>query len=138
MIVNNSILLDNDVAIGVAGNLVTPRDIHVLGKSDENRVVSDALTFSVQSTTCVASVGYRLIAKSNEVEVLKTQLAAERSLVEECQGVIIGRSNKLTPFLHLLKRTRLPLLNALLVTVWRPSAYKPTTLWWPIFIILMT
>ncbi|KAL6293942.1 hypothetical protein ACE6H2_002084 [Prunus campanulata] len=86
--VNDSILLDNDVALGVARNLVTPKDIRVLGTRDHNPVMSDALALSVQSTATVASVGHRLLAKSHEVEVLKGQLAAERSLVEECQSII--------------------------------------------------
>ena len=86
--VTDSILLDNDVAIGVARNLVTPKDIRVLGTRDDNRVVSDALALSVQSTATVASLGHRLLAKSHEVEVLKGQLAAERSMVEECQTAI--------------------------------------------------
>ncbi|KAL6280569.1 hypothetical protein ACE6H2_017450 [Prunus campanulata] len=86
--VNDSILLDNDVALGVARNLVTPKDIRVLGARDDNQVVSDGLALSVQSTTTVASMGHRLIAKSHEVEVLRGQLAAERSMVEECQSII--------------------------------------------------
>ncbi|KAL6286691.1 hypothetical protein ACE6H2_011081 [Prunus campanulata] len=86
--VNDSILLDNDVAIGLARNLVTPKDIRVLGTRDDNRVISDALTLSMQSTTCVASLVHRLLAKSHEVEVLKAQLAADRSMVEECQTAI--------------------------------------------------
>ncbi|KAL6288264.1 hypothetical protein ACE6H2_012654 [Prunus campanulata] len=86
--VTDSILLDNDVAIGVGRNLVTPKDIRVFGTRDDNRVTSDALALSVQSTACVASLGHRLLAKSHEVEVLRGQLAAERSMVEECQSII--------------------------------------------------
>ncbi|KAL6269659.1 hypothetical protein ACE6H2_026570 [Prunus campanulata] len=76
--VADSIPLDNDVAIGVGRNLVTPKDIRVFGTRDDNRVASDAL----------ALLGHRLLAKSHEVEVLKGQLAAERSMVEECQSAI--------------------------------------------------
>ncbi|KAL6284648.1 hypothetical protein ACE6H2_015577 [Prunus campanulata] len=86
--VTDSILLDNDVAIGVGRNLVTPKDIRVFGTRDDNRVASDAMALSVQSAACVASLGHRLLAKSHEVEVLKGQLAAERSMVEDCQTAI--------------------------------------------------
>ncbi|CAL9018440.1 unnamed protein product [Prunus brigantina] len=82
------LLLENDVAVRVARSLVTPRDVHVLGMRDDNRVVSDVMALSVQSAASIASVGHRLIVKSHEVEVLKAQLVAERNLVEDCQCVI--------------------------------------------------
>ncbi|KAI5324780.1 hypothetical protein L3X38_033853 [Prunus dulcis] len=37
IIINDSILIDNDVGIGVARSLVTPRDVCVLGTRDDNR-----------------------------------------------------------------------------------------------------
>ncbi|CAL8988821.1 unnamed protein product, partial [Prunus brigantina] len=88
VIVNNSLLLDNDVVIGVARSLVTPNDVRVLGIMDDNRVVSDDVTLSLQSATSVTSVRHRLIVKSHEVQVLRAQLVAERNLVEDCQSVI--------------------------------------------------
>ncbi|CAL8113757.1 unnamed protein product [Prunus armeniaca] len=69
VIVNNSLLLDNDVVIGVVRSLVTPKDVCVLGTRDDNRVVSDDVTLSVQSATSVTSVRHRLIVKSHEVQV---------------------------------------------------------------------
>ncbi|KAI5316957.1 hypothetical protein L3X38_036664 [Prunus dulcis] len=38
VIVNHSLLLDKDVAIGIARSLVTPRDVCVLGMSNDNLV----------------------------------------------------------------------------------------------------
>ncbi|CAL9000735.1 unnamed protein product [Prunus brigantina] len=73
--VNDSLLLDNDVVVGVAKSLVTPRDVRMLGTRDDNRVVSEAMALSVQSAASVASVGHRLIVKSHEVEMLKRERA---------------------------------------------------------------
>ncbi|KAI5333598.1 PREDICTED: LOC109946288 [Prunus dulcis] len=56
--VNDSILLDNNIVIGVARSLLTPRDVHVLGTREDNRVVTDAMALNVQSVTSVASVGH--------------------------------------------------------------------------------
>ncbi|CAL2265482.1 unnamed protein product [Prunus armeniaca] len=88
MTVNDSLLLDNNVAIGVVRSLVIPRNVRVLGTMNDNRVVSDVMALSVQRVAFVASVGHRLIVKSHEVQVLRAQLVAERSLVEDCQRVI--------------------------------------------------
>ena len=86
--VNDTILMDNEVALGVARSLVTPRDARVLGAKCDNRIVSDAMALAAQSTTTVATVGYRLIAKSRELELVRAQLAASQSVVEDCQGII--------------------------------------------------
>ncbi|KAL6284504.1 hypothetical protein ACE6H2_015433 [Prunus campanulata] len=86
--VNDSLLLDNNVAIGVARSLVTPNDVRMLGTRDDNRVVSDAMTLSMQSAASATSVGHHLIVKSHEVQVLRAQLVAEGSLVEDCQHAI--------------------------------------------------
>ncbi|CAL8084688.1 unnamed protein product [Prunus armeniaca] len=51
------LLLDNDVAIGVARILVTPGDVCMLGTRDDNRVVSDAMTLSMQSAASVWEQG---------------------------------------------------------------------------------
>ncbi|CAL9025811.1 unnamed protein product [Prunus brigantina] len=88
--VNDSLLIENDVAVavGIVRSLMTPRDVHVLGMRDDKLVVSDAMALSVQSVTFVTTVGHHLIVKSHEVEVLKAQLVVERNLVEDCQRVI--------------------------------------------------
>ncbi|KAL6284592.1 hypothetical protein ACE6H2_015521 [Prunus campanulata] len=83
--VNDSLLLDNDVAIGVARSLMTPRDLRILGMRDDNRIVNDVVAMGVQSATCIANVGHRLIAKTHEVQFLKAQLTAEQKLVYEYQ-----------------------------------------------------
>ncbi|CAL2227664.1 unnamed protein product [Prunus armeniaca] len=83
--VNDSLLLDNEVSIGVARSLVIPKDVRVLGTRDDNRLVSDAMALSVQSAASIATVGHRLIEKSHEVQVLRAQLAAERNLVDDYQ-----------------------------------------------------
>ncbi|KAI5343769.1 hypothetical protein L3X38_011645 [Prunus dulcis] len=75
--VNDSILLDNEVAVGVARSLVTPRDVRILGTGDDNRLVSDVVALNVQSAASIASMGHRLIAKSQEVQVLRAQLVVE-------------------------------------------------------------
>ncbi|CAL2266646.1 unnamed protein product [Prunus armeniaca] len=85
VIVNDSLLLDNEVAIGVTKSLVTPRDVHILGMRDDNRLVSNVMVLSMQSAASIASVGHRLIAKSYEVQVLRAQLVAEKNLVDEYQ-----------------------------------------------------
>ncbi|CAL2265997.1 unnamed protein product [Prunus armeniaca] len=71
VIVNNSLILHNDAAVGVAKSLVTHRDVCVLGMRDDNQVVSEAMALLVQSAASVASVGHHLIVKSHEVEVLR-------------------------------------------------------------------
>ncbi|KAI5323144.1 hypothetical protein L3X38_032216 [Prunus dulcis] len=63
--VNDSLLLDNDVAIGVARNLMTHRDVRVLRTRGDNWVVSDVMALRVQSAASVASVGHHLIVKSH-------------------------------------------------------------------------
>lgn len=73
---SNSLLLDNEVAIGVARSLVTLRDVRILGTKDDNCLVSDVVALSVQNATTIASVGHRLIAKSYEVQVLRALLVA--------------------------------------------------------------
>ncbi|KAI5329158.1 hypothetical protein L3X38_028555 [Prunus dulcis] len=60
----------------------------VLGTWDDNRVVSDVMTLSVQSAASFPSVGHRFIVKSHEVQVLRAQLVAERNLVEDCERTI--------------------------------------------------
>ena len=69
--INDSLHLDNDVAIGVARSLVTPRDVRILGTRDDNWLVSEVMALSVQSAASITSVGYRLIAKSHEVQILR-------------------------------------------------------------------
>ncbi|KAI5327727.1 hypothetical protein L3X38_027123 [Prunus dulcis] len=65
--VNDSLLLDNGVAVGVARGLVTPKDVRMLGTMDDNRVVSDAMSLSVQSATSVTSVEHRLICPKSPI-----------------------------------------------------------------------
>lgn len=67
---------------------MTPMDMRMLGTRDDNRVVSDAMGFGVQSAASVASVRHRLIVKFHEVQVLRAQLVVEQNLVEDCQSVI--------------------------------------------------
>ncbi|KAI5324440.1 hypothetical protein L3X38_033513 [Prunus dulcis] len=85
MTVNDSLLIDNEVSIEVVKSLVTPRDVRILGTRDDNWLVSDVVVLSVQSAASIASVGHRLIAKSSEVQVLRSQLVAEQNLVDEYQ-----------------------------------------------------
>lgn len=63
---SDSLLLDNEVAIGVERSLVTPRDVCILMR-DDNWLVSDAVALCLQNVTTVTSVGHHLIAKSYEV-----------------------------------------------------------------------
>ncbi|CAL8992546.1 unnamed protein product [Prunus brigantina] len=86
--VNDSLLLDNDVAIGVAKSLVTPRDVPMLRTRDDNQLVIDAMALSMQSAVSIASLGHRHIMKSYEVQVLRSQLVAERNLVANCLSII--------------------------------------------------
>ncbi|BFG20730.1 hypothetical protein CerSpe_070040 [Prunus speciosa] len=58
--VNDSLLLDNEVAIGVGKSLVTPKDVRVLGTRDDNQLVRDVMALSVQSTASVTGVGHLL------------------------------------------------------------------------------
>ncbi|CAL2254456.1 unnamed protein product [Prunus armeniaca] len=60
-------------------------DVHVLGTREDNRVVTDVMALSMQSATSVASMGHRQIVKSHEVlQVLRTQLQTQQSLVKDC------------------------------------------------------
>ncbi|CAL9028514.1 unnamed protein product [Prunus brigantina] len=72
---SDSLLLDNEVAIGVARSLVTPMDVRILGTKDDNWLVSDVVALSVQNATTIASVGHRLIAKSYEVQAENEKLS---------------------------------------------------------------
>ncbi|KAI5350619.1 hypothetical protein L3X38_003510 [Prunus dulcis] len=83
--VNDSIFLDNEVAIGVARNLVTSRDGRVLASKDDNRLVSEVVALSVQTAASIASVRHRLISKTHEVQFLRAQLVPEQNLVDEYQ-----------------------------------------------------
>ncbi|CAL2228532.1 unnamed protein product [Prunus armeniaca] len=58
--VNDSILLYNEVAIGVARSLVTPRDVRVWASKDDNRLVSEVVALSVKTAyiKCGASPHY--------------------------------------------------------------------------------
>ncbi|KAI5351539.1 hypothetical protein L3X38_004430 [Prunus dulcis] len=82
--VNNSILLDNEVAIGVARSLVTPRYVRVLASKDDSQLLNEVMA-SVQTAASIASVGRRLISKTHEVQFLRAQLVAEQNLVDEYQ-----------------------------------------------------
>ncbi|CAL2240265.1 unnamed protein product [Prunus armeniaca] len=83
--VNDSILLDNEVPIGVARSLVTPRDVRVLESKDDNWLVSEVVALSVQTAASIVSVGHRLISKTHEVQFLRAQLLAEQNFVDEYQ-----------------------------------------------------
>ncbi|KAL6276890.1 hypothetical protein ACE6H2_020491 [Prunus campanulata] len=74
--VADSILLDNDVAIGVGRNLVTPKDIRVFGTRDDNRVASDAMALSVQK--CQTAIKGLKRERARIVEVNRHQLEVLR------------------------------------------------------------
>ncbi|CAL2228856.1 unnamed protein product [Prunus armeniaca] len=86
--VNDSLLLNHDVVIGVVKSLVTPRDVRMLGTRDDNHLVIDAMALSMQSAVSVTSLGHRHIMKSHEVQVLRSQLVAEWNLVADCLNII--------------------------------------------------
>ncbi|CAL8996094.1 unnamed protein product, partial [Prunus brigantina] len=67
--INDSLHLDNDVAIGVARSLVSPRDVLVLGRSDDNQVMRDAI---MQSVASVASVDCQSIIRRLKKDRSKT------------------------------------------------------------------
>ncbi|KAH0987905.1 hypothetical protein GBA52_015082 [Prunus armeniaca] len=79
---------DNDVAAGVARDLLTPRDLRTLGKKDESIAVDDAMSISIQCASSVANLGKRLLAKNQEVRELTLQLGNLRVALRECHTLI--------------------------------------------------
>ncbi|CAL2257434.1 unnamed protein product [Prunus armeniaca] len=79
---------DNDVAAGVARDLLTPRDLRTLGKKDESIAVDDAMSISIQCASSVANLGQRLLAKNQEVRELTLQLGNLRVALRECHTLI--------------------------------------------------
>lgn len=67
---------------------MTPWHVHVLGTKEDNRVVSDAMILSMQSAESAASVDHFLIVKPHEVQVLRSQLQTQQSLVKDCKSII--------------------------------------------------
>ncbi|KAI5327100.1 hypothetical protein L3X38_026496 [Prunus dulcis] len=97
---SDSLLLDNEVAIGVARSLVTPRDVRILGTGDDNRLVSDVVALCLQNATTITSVGHRLIAKSYELEALEILGKRKRDhdgSFAEAKRVIFGSSSDKPP-----------------------------------------
>ncbi|KAI5333859.1 hypothetical protein L3X38_023991 [Prunus dulcis] len=84
MTINDSLLLDNDVAIRVARSFVTYRDVCVLGTRYDNQLLSDAMTLSVQSTASVTSCTIRRL-KRDRVKTLEERRHQLKILQEENQ-----------------------------------------------------
>ncbi|KAI5327008.1 hypothetical protein L3X38_026404 [Prunus dulcis] len=80
--INDLLLLDNEIAIGVARSLVTPKDVRLLGTRDDNQLVSDAMVLSVQSAASVISVGHRLFVKSHESSIRRLKRERAKTLEE--------------------------------------------------------
>ncbi|CAL8085997.1 unnamed protein product [Prunus armeniaca] len=59
-------------------------------KSNDKQLVSDAMTLSMQSVVSVPSVGHRLIVKSYEVQVLRSQLSKYYKEIEKGDGKDFG------------------------------------------------
>ncbi|CAL9019511.1 unnamed protein product, partial [Prunus brigantina] len=78
----------NDVAAGVARDLLTPRDLKTLGKKDESIAVDDAMAISIQCASSVANLGQRLLVKNQEVRELTLQLGNLRVALRECHTLI--------------------------------------------------
>ncbi|CAL8100992.1 unnamed protein product [Prunus armeniaca] len=113
--INDSLHLDNDVAIGVARSLATPKDVLVLGRSDDNQVVSDAMILSVQSVASVASVGHHLIVKSHESIIRRLKRDRAKTLEEtRHQLEILQEDNqKLSKIIYFYSKNMQELLEAL-------------------------
>lgn len=88
VIVMDYVMQGNDVAAGVARDLLTPRDLKTLGKKEESIAVDDAMAISIQCASSVANLGQRLLAKNQEVRELTLQLGNLRVALRECHTLI--------------------------------------------------
>ncbi|CAL2233791.1 unnamed protein product [Prunus armeniaca] len=104
--INDSLHLDNDVAIGVARSLATPKDVLVLGRSDDNQVVSDAMTLSVQSVASVASSIIRRLKRdrAKTLEETRHQLEILQEDNQKLSKIIYFYSKNMQELLEALDR----------------------------------
>lgn len=81
--INDSVILDNEVVVGIARSLPTPKDMIVTDKKTENKAVDDTIALSIQGAASLANLGQRLWSKSQEVEMLTSQLAMLQKMLSE-------------------------------------------------------
>lgn len=91
----DSVMRDNDVAAGVARNLLTPKDMRVLGKKDEHTAIEDVMALSVQCAVSIANLGQRLRVRNQEVQELTTQLGIQRCALRECHQLVKTQRDEL-------------------------------------------
>src|SRR4029450_9639081 len=72
-IVGESIILDDATAIRVANNLRTPCDEKVLENRSDHMSIADSLVLSIRSAASISSMGRRLLARNNEIQMLTAQ-----------------------------------------------------------------
>ena len=69
-----SVLLDNMIAMGAANNLLTPHDERVLSNRSDHTVISDSLVLSIRSAASISNMSRRLLARTNEIQLLTNQV----------------------------------------------------------------
>jgi hypothetical protein len=118
-IVGESIILDDATAIRVANNLPTPCDEKVLANRSDHMSIADSLVLSIRSAASISSMGRRLLARNNEIQMLtvqvqdlKRKLAASqnenltlRNTNKQLQKLVTGYSNDTQAKLNELQKS---------------------------------
>ena len=75
-------------AVAVATSFLTRRDEILLANRSDMEAVNDSLAFSIQSAASISNMSRRLLARTNEVQALKTQAAVlHRMLEDSCKKI---------------------------------------------------
>lgn len=75
LIVNDSVTLNDTTAIAVAKNFLTPRDGRLLSRRSGTEAINNSLAFSIQSVVSVLNLDQRLLARANDIQILKTKVS---------------------------------------------------------------
>ncbi|KAM1093441.1 hypothetical protein ACFX2B_008446 [Malus domestica] len=84
LIVGDSVMKNDMIAVVVARNLLTPKDNILLSKRSDELAIKDSLALSVQCAGSVSNMAQRLFARTRQVESLAAEVI---SLKQEIRGL---------------------------------------------------
>ncbi|KAL6280495.1 hypothetical protein ACE6H2_017376 [Prunus campanulata] len=86
--VNDSVMMDDSIAVTVARNLLIPMDEMLLSSRSDEEAIDDSMAFSVQCAASVSNMASRLRVRANEIQELNTENSSlQRKLHESQQEV---------------------------------------------------
>ncbi|KAM1514047.1 hypothetical protein ACFX1Z_025412 [Malus domestica] len=87
--VGDSMMMNDTIALVVAGNLLTPRDSRILSRRSDELAVQDSSPYNIRCAGSVSKMGQCLLAGSRQVESLMAEVASLRKEV-----IVLRHENK--------------------------------------------